>query len=116
MSFEDKKERAIAIMKSKKMWRSNYAPPLLRALWKIGVKIPPLPFASFWQIALLMGGWFGPVWGLMMWFFSWKSMGMLPTVAIAISIVAGGGFGFLMAVYHGWRKKVNKLPDWNSLE
>ncbi|AKE78489.1 Uncharacterised protein [Enterobacter cloacae] len=30
MSFEQKKERALAIMKSKNMWRSNYAPPLLR--------------------------------------------------------------------------------------
>jgi hypothetical protein len=29
MSFEAKKERAIAIMESKKMWR-NYAPPLLQ--------------------------------------------------------------------------------------
>ncbi|EHG4045364.1 hypothetical protein P4Q63_004466 [Salmonella enterica] len=116
MSFEDKKERAIAIMESKKMWSSNYAPPLLRALWKIGVKIPPLPFAPFWQITLLMGIWFGPLWGLLMWFFSWRSMGVPSTHAIAISIVAGVSFGVLMAVYHWWRKKVNKLPDWNSLE
>lgn len=29
MDFEEKKERAISIMKSKKMWSSNYAPPLL---------------------------------------------------------------------------------------
>lgn len=67
MSFEEKKERAIAIMESKKMWRSNYAPPLLRILWKTGVRIPPLPFASFWQVTLLMGTWFGPVWGFFMW-------------------------------------------------
>lgn len=63
MSFEAKKEHAIAIMESKKMWRSNYAPPLLRLAWKAGLKIPPLPFATFWQITLLMGGWFGPAWG-----------------------------------------------------
>lgn len=30
MTFEQKKARAIALMDSKKMWRSNYAPPLLR--------------------------------------------------------------------------------------
>ncbi|EOK6078721.1 DUF6404 family protein, partial [Escherichia coli] len=63
MSFEDKKERALTIMESKKMWRSNYAPLLLRLAWKVGLKVPPLPFASFWQITLLMGLWFGPVWG-----------------------------------------------------
>ena len=55
MNFEEKKERAIAIMESKKMWSSNYAPPLLRLAWRMGVRIPPLPFAPFWQVALLMG-------------------------------------------------------------
>lgn len=69
MGFEAKKKHAIVIMESKKMWRSNYAPPLLHLAWKAGLKIPPLPFASFWQITLLMGGWFGPAWGICMWFF-----------------------------------------------
>lgn len=68
MGFEAKKKHAIAIMESKRMWRSNYAPPLLHLAWKAGLKIPPLPFASFWQITLLMGGWFGPAWGICMWF------------------------------------------------
>lgn len=69
MGFEAKKKHAIAIMESKRMWRSNYAPPLLHLAWKAGLKIPPLPFASFWQITLLMGGWFGPAWGICMWFY-----------------------------------------------
>ncbi|EPT0048998.1 DUF6404 family protein, partial [Escherichia coli] len=34
MTFEQKKARAIALMASKKMWQSNYAPPLLRILWR----------------------------------------------------------------------------------
>lgn len=72
MNFEEKKERAIAIMESKKMWSSNYAPPLLRLAWRMGVRIPPLPFAPFWQVALLMGVPFGTIWGLLMWVFIWK--------------------------------------------
>lgn len=44
MGFEAKKKHAIAIMESKRMWRSNYAPPLLHLAWKAGLKIPPLPF------------------------------------------------------------------------
>nr|WP_259726229.1 DUF6404 family protein [Escherichia coli] len=44
MTFEQKKARAIALMDSKKMWRSNYAPPLLRILWRLGIRLPPLPF------------------------------------------------------------------------
>lgn len=33
MTFEQKK----ALMDSKKMWRSNYVPPLLRILWQLGI-------------------------------------------------------------------------------
>lgn len=115
MSFDAKKERAIAIMESKKMWSSNYAPTLLRVLWKIGFKIPPLPFAPFWQVVLLMGMFFGTTWGFIMWFFTWKGAGMQPSTALVSSTVAGISFGISIATYHLWRKKVNKLPDWNSL-
>ncbi|KGB00719.1 hypothetical protein DR73_980 [Enterobacteriaceae bacterium ATCC 29904] len=115
MSFERKQERALAIMESKKMWRSNYAPPFLRGLWRLGVKIPPLPFVSFWRITLMMGLMFGLVWGLMMWFFSWKDMGMQPSWAILRSLLGGILFGVMMAAFHGWRKKAHNLPDWQDL-
>ncbi len=63
MPFEQKKARAIALMDSKKMWRSNYAPPLLRILWRLGIRLPPLPFMPFWQVAVLTGGLWGTSWG-----------------------------------------------------
>ncbi|PHM54525.1 DUF6404 family protein [Xenorhabdus sp. KK7.4] len=116
MTFEQRKARAIAIMESKKMWRSNYAPPLLRMLWKMGFKIPPFPFASFWQIVILTGPWFGLGWGLLMWSFVWRSEGMSPTSAINTSIFAGVFFGIFTAIYHRWIKKRNDLPDWDSLD
>ncbi|PHM67734.1 hypothetical protein Xsto_00023 [Xenorhabdus stockiae] len=116
MTFEQRKERAITIMENKKMWSSNYAPPLLRILWRMGFKIPPLPFASFWQTAIPLGIWFGPTWGLLMWFFAWQNEGMQPVIAIISSAFAGIIFGVSMAAYHRWRKKVNNLPDWDSLE
>lgn len=115
MNFDEKKERAIAIMESKKIWRSNYAPLLLRLAWKAGLKIPPLPFASFWQITLLMGGWFGSVWGIFMWFFIWRSTGVQPGIALVLSIIAGICFGIFMAGYYSHQKVANNLPDWNSL-
>lgn len=68
MTFEQKKARAIALMDSKKMWRSNYAPPLLRILWRLGIRLPPLPFMPFWQVAVLTGGLWGTSWGCAMWF------------------------------------------------
>jgi fatty acid desaturase len=116
MSFEQKKARAIAIMESKNMWKSNYAPPLIRGLWKLGLKIPPLPFAPFWQTILIMGIFFGPVFGFFMWFSLWKHQSMSLSMAIRTSLMAGVLFGVLMAAFHWWLKKRNKLPDWNELE
>jgi len=55
VTFEQKKARAIALMDSKKMWRSNYAPPLLRILWRLGIRLPPLPFMPFWLVTMLTG-------------------------------------------------------------
>ncbi len=64
MTFEQKKARAIVLMDSKKMWRSNYAPPLLRILWRLGIRLPPLPFMPFWQVTVLTGGLMGHFLGM----------------------------------------------------
>ncbi len=90
MTFEQKKARAIALMDSKKMWRSNYAPPLLRILW-------------------------GVSWGSAMWFIYWGPSGMVAGEAIIISITGGFLFGLLMASFHWWRRKVNRLPSWDDV-
>ncbi|ECZ2035908.1 hypothetical protein F7M91_21430 [Salmonella enterica] len=74
MTFEQKKARAIALMDSKKMWRSNYAPPLLRILWRLGIRLPPLPFMPFWQVTLLMGSLWGISWGCAMWFIAYSAL------------------------------------------
>ncbi|EFH8764392.1 hypothetical protein GF008_21080 [Escherichia coli] len=55
MTFEQKKARAIA-------------PPLLRILWQLGIRLPPLPFMPFWQVTVLTGGLWGISWGCAMWF------------------------------------------------
>lgn len=115
MSFEDRKQRALTLMDSKKMWRSSYAPPLLRLLWKMGFRIPPLPFVPFWQNFLLMSLSFGPLWGIFMWLSIWQSEGSSAAEAIARTCLAGGLFGIVMAAYQYWLRKANKLPDWTCL-
>ncbi|CAI2006622.1 Uncharacterised protein [Klebsiella pneumoniae] len=40
MDFEARKQKALAIMASRKMWKSNYSPPLIRLLWRLGINIP----------------------------------------------------------------------------
>lgn len=93
--FERRKQKAIALMDSRKMWRSNYAPPLLRGLWKLGLKIPPTPFMSFRHVLVLMSVWYSVVWGLVMYFCTWRAQGMPPLVACVHSLCAGLFFGFL---------------------
>lgn len=93
MIFEQKKEHAIAIMKSKNMWKSNYAPPLIRGLWKIGLKIPPLPFMPFFQVVLLTGIFFGPLYGVFMWVSVWEHTELNLAVAISASFMADILFG-----------------------
>ena len=115
MAFEEKKKKAIALMEEKKMWRSNYAPPLLRLFWKLGGKMPPPPFAPFWLNMLFFAVWFGPLWGVFMWFSTWQSEGYSASGALFASATAGVLFGFFMALFHSWRKRANKLPDWDRL-
>jgi len=88
--FEQKKARAIALMDSKKMWRSNYAPPLLRILWRLGIRLPPLPFMPFWQVAVLTGGLWGTSWGCAMWFIYWGPSGMVAGEAIIRGLTLSG--------------------------
>lgn len=115
MTFEQKKEQAIAIMENKNMWKSNYAPPLIRALWKLGLKVIPLPFMPFWQATLITGIFFGPLYGLFMWFSVWKHGEITLTIAISMSLIAGFLFGVGMACFNWWLKIRNNLPAWDKL-
>lgn len=115
MTFDEKKKRALALMEEKKMWRSNYAPPFLRLFWKCGLQIPPPTFAPLWMNTLVFGVWFALIWGIFMWFSHWKDQGYAVSAVLLVSFSAGLFFGFFMALYHYWTKRVNKLPDWDSL-
>ncbi|WP_368758775.1 DUF6404 family protein [Klebsiella oxytoca] len=115
MDFEARKQKALAIMAERRMWKSNYAPPLVRLLWRLGVKIPPLPFMSFWRLFVVMAAPFSIGYGLLMYLMVWRAQGMSPLFACAVSLIAGVLFGLTMALFHLWRRRANKLPDWNDL-
>ena len=115
MTFAEQRDYALAMMASKGMWRSNYAPPMMRLIWKLGISMPPPPFAPFWQNTLLFGGYFTLAWGVLMWLMSWRDSGYSLTFAVINALCAGMLFGVLMAAFHYWRRRANHLPDWESL-
>jgi len=78
---------------------STAAPPLWKLLWRMGVEVPPPLFMGFWSVALLMGGFFGVGWGILMWFMMWSRQGMAGWVALVAAVVAGVLFGLAMAAY-----------------
>jgi len=92
--------------------RYTVAPPLYRLLWRLGIEVTPPHFASFWPLALFMGGFFAIAWGL---FMSLSVWGDLPlAVAVGASLFAGLLFGTIMATYYRWRARALALPRWQD--
>lgn len=113
--FARKKEAAIALLKSRGVKPSNYAPPLVRVLWALGVEMRLPHFAGFWKTAAWMGGFFGLGWGAVMWLLFWESKGIPLAGAAAMAVVAGAAFGLAMAAYYAHSRKKLALPSWESL-
>ena len=116
MSFDTQWEQALAILARTAIWPSNYAPPALHLLWRLGLAIPPPHFARFWPTAAALGTAFAVAWGLMMWFFVWSRQSMSPFAALVAAAVAGALFGLSMATYYAYGRRKYQLPSWRSLE
>jgi len=115
MSFEMKKQAALAELKNSKIWQSNYQPPFLMFMWWLGKEERPPHYNGFLRNALTLGLFFGLFLGLIMWFFVWES-GALPAIAaIVASLLAGAIFGLVMACYYSFSAKRNKLSRWEDL-
>jgi hypothetical protein len=115
MSFELKRSQALEVLSKTGIWRSNYEPPIVRLLWRFGLKVPPPHFAPFLSTALLAGVFFGACWGGVMWLILWSHSGTSPLLGAKISCLAGAAFGIAMAFYYAYGKIKYKLPRWNSL-
>jgi hypothetical protein len=112
--FDVRLRQALALLESKGLGRSTRAPPLFRLLWKLGIEVPPPHMAGFAFNSVLMGGFFGVFWSLLMWLMLWGRQGMPLVVAAATALVAGGLFGLTMGWYmrHGARK--HAIPRWRD--
>ena len=116
MSFEACRAKALALLKATGMWASNYEPPILRGLWKLGFKIPPPHFVPFWKTTLFASLWFGGAWGVVMWLTVWSRQGVVLGAALVAAAAAGLCFGLFMSLYYAYGRRKHRLPDWSSLD
>jgi len=115
LTFEQKKKRAIAIMKKKGMWPSLYAPPCHIFLWKMGFSVAPPPFAPFWTNFLCMTSINTLFWGAVMWIVFWKGETQYLFSAAVTIITVGVTVGLVMSALEVWRGKANHLPAWDEV-
>ena len=54
-----RREAALRLMAGTGIWRSNYAPPLVRLAWRLGWDLPLPHYLPAWQVVLGFGGFFG---------------------------------------------------------
>jgi hypothetical protein len=114
--FSQRKAAAFELLKGKGIKSSNYAPPLLRLLWKMGVEVRPPHFGNYWWTATWMGVFFGLGWGGVMWFISWEAKGIPMAGVAAMVVTAGAAFGIAMATYYAHERKKHALPAWDDLD
>ncbi|KIN62403.1 hypothetical protein Z946_1261 [Sulfitobacter noctilucicola] len=81
----------------------------------MGWLVKPPHYAPFWRVVLGYALWFGPVWGPLMWFLTWRAQGHGLVAALVASVCAGLLFGVLMAIYYRRSRSRNKLSSWDDL-
>ena len=115
MKTSEKRDAALKLLASTGIWRSNYAPPLLRLLWRLGFDVPPPHFGTFWGNALSNGTFFGIGWGVLMWLFGLYDPEMSLGLKFRVASGAGLIFGLAMASYYAYGKRKHNLPSWKEL-
>lgn len=116
MKTNRRREAAIKALASTGMWRSNYLPPMLRLMWRLGLDVPPPHFASFWVNAIVTGSWYGIALGVTMWLVNWVGYRTSAAEILIAATIAGVFFGAWMAVYYAYGRRKYRLPSWLDLQ
>ena len=114
--FGQRLQRALAMLDGKGLPRGTSAPLLHRWLWKLGFRVPPPLMMGLVPNALLMGGFFGPVWGLLMWLMLWRRSQMPVGMALLAAVLAGVLFGLSMGLYGRWIARRRGIPLWRDFQ
>jgi hypothetical protein len=115
MTSNARREEALKLLATTGLNRLNYAPPLVRMLWRMGFDVPPPHFASFFYSAAMSGIYFAVGLGLLMWLMLWSSHGVSIPLLICMAAFAGLFFGVAMAGYYAIGRRKYHLPKWETL-
>ena len=115
MTYSSRLQAALDLVATTGIRESNYAPPMRRLLWRLGVNVPPPHFAGFLYNAAITGGWFAIAWGLVMWLAIWSKQGMSVHSAVGVAAVGGLLFGLAMAQYYRFGARKHRLPRWADI-
>ena len=92
------------------MGRYTAAPPAYRLAWRLGIRVPPPIYQSFFSFAFRAGAGFAVGFGLLMWILFWRSEQHSLMRVLLTSIIAGVVFGLSMAAVYRSQRKRFRLP------
>jgi uncharacterized protein YybS (DUF2232 family) len=112
MDFDTKLNAALERLSSTGMWRSNYAPPYYRLLWRLGVTIPPPHFSHFTFNFAFSFISFSVALALWVWF----SRGGSLIDIIAQNFIYGVLFAIGMTAIYAYGKIKHRIPSWSEFK
>ncbi|WP_347369055.1 DUF6404 family protein [Vibrio vulnificus] len=115
MDYEKKLKAALEELNNKGVWKSNANPPNSKLFKLLGSKQPPPYYRSFTANVLQSFISFTPVYGVLMWLFSWSSEGKSAIEAVIWASIAGVLFGVAMALYFYIQHRRLNLTSWKDL-
>jgi hypothetical protein len=116
MTYEEKCKFAVKELEAAKIWESNYNPPIIKLLRKLGFEVSFPHYNSFLRNALSTGIYFGCAWGVFMYFFVWNAQNISLAVVLSTVVFAGAFFGISMASYYRYGFKKHKLTPWSEIK
>jgi len=109
--FEERLQRAIALLKKSHISSLSYAPPAFRLLRRLRVR--PGHFRPFLVNVLVYGVLFSMMWALYG-LFEWRGD---PWIAYMLrSVVRGFSLGTFMALLYQLSRWTHNLPRWDQLD
>jgi hypothetical protein len=109
MTYNEKIAYYLADMRQRGIGQFTAAPPLYRLLWRLGVKVRPQAFASFWSLF-----WLFTVFYFIACFGSWFWNGHHSITGLVASVVGAGAGGAIVATVIRRRARKLALPRWED--